>query len=282
MSEYDRSAEDVGNVVMLEHVNVTVPDQQLAALFYISGLGFTRDPYIDFGPRNMWVNAGEQQFHLPQSEAQVLRGTMGVVVPDLDDLHKRLERIAKPLSGTLFRWEKADDHVAVRCPWGNRLRVYGPGRFPPMALGLAYVDMTVPRGCAAGIAGFYETVMDARVMTEPGRTLVTMGPNQQLIFSESDDAADAYDGHHIAIYVADFSGPHRFLDERGLITEESDRFQYRFQAIVDPNGDDDPLFELEHEVRSLSHPMYRRNLVNRNPAISFFSYRKGSEVFTPP
>ena len=50
---------------MLEHVNVTVPDQGLAALFYVTGLGFTRDPYIDFGTFNMWVNLGEQQFHLP-------------------------------------------------------------------------------------------------------------------------------------------------------------------------------------------------------------------------
>ena len=81
---FDRSAEDVGNIVMLEHVNLTVPDQGLAALFYVTGLGFTRDPYIDFGTFNMWVNLGEQQFHLPKSQAQVFRGRITVVVPDLD------------------------------------------------------------------------------------------------------------------------------------------------------------------------------------------------------
>jgi hypothetical protein len=32
--KYDRSAEDLGNIVALEHVNITVPDQQLATLFY--------------------------------------------------------------------------------------------------------------------------------------------------------------------------------------------------------------------------------------------------------
>ena len=62
--EFDRSAEDIGNILNMEHINLTVPDQQIAALFYVSGLGFTRDPYIDFGTFNMWVNAGEQQFHL--------------------------------------------------------------------------------------------------------------------------------------------------------------------------------------------------------------------------
>ena len=49
---YDRSAEDLGNIVLLDHVNVRVPDQRPATLFYIAGLGLTRDPYLlmaDFG-----------------------------------------------------------------------------------------------------------------------------------------------------------------------------------------------------------------------------------------
>ena len=36
--------EDVGNIVLLEHVNVQIPDQALATLFYVMGLGLTRDP----------------------------------------------------------------------------------------------------------------------------------------------------------------------------------------------------------------------------------------------
>ena len=34
---YDRTIEDIGNVVALEHVNTRVPDQQLATLFYVDG-----------------------------------------------------------------------------------------------------------------------------------------------------------------------------------------------------------------------------------------------------
>ena len=41
MLEY--ATEDVGNIVLLEHVNLQVPDQSLASLFYIVGLGLTRD-----------------------------------------------------------------------------------------------------------------------------------------------------------------------------------------------------------------------------------------------
>ena len=33
------SDEDVGNIVLLEHVNLQVPDQTLATIFYIVGLG---------------------------------------------------------------------------------------------------------------------------------------------------------------------------------------------------------------------------------------------------
>jgi hypothetical protein len=43
---FDRGAEDLGNSIHLEHVNVQVPDQRLATLFYVAGLGLTRDPYL--------------------------------------------------------------------------------------------------------------------------------------------------------------------------------------------------------------------------------------------
>lgn len=279
-TNYDRGVEDVGNIVQLEHVNLTVPDQGIAALFYVTGLGFTRDPYIDFGTFNMWVNVGEQQFHLPKADAQKLRGHIGVVVPDLEDLKKRLKFIAKPMADTQFDWEEKDDHIALTCPWGNDIRAYPAGTFPLMDLGMPYVEMQVPPETSAGIARFYTEVLDCPATAEAGIARVKMGSNQEMRFAETDEPIADYDGHHIAVYVANFSAPHRYLAERGLITEESDQHQYRFQAIVDPESGE-TLTEIEHEVRSLSHAMYRRNLVNRNPAVNFFTYRKGSEIFTP-
>ena len=59
------AAEDVGNIVLLEHVNVQSSDQQLATLFYLVGMGFTRDPHMMVGLENMWVNYGRTQVHLP-------------------------------------------------------------------------------------------------------------------------------------------------------------------------------------------------------------------------
>ena len=65
MARLDRAAQNVGNIVLLEHVNVTQPDQGLATLYYVVALGGTRDPYIMVGVDNMWVNYGRTQVHLP-------------------------------------------------------------------------------------------------------------------------------------------------------------------------------------------------------------------------
>ena len=50
--QYDRAAEDVGNIVALEHVNLGIADHGLATVFYMSGLGLTRDPYMMTGIDN--------------------------------------------------------------------------------------------------------------------------------------------------------------------------------------------------------------------------------------
>ena len=278
---FDRAEEDFGNVLNMEHINLTVPDQQLAALFYVTGLGFTRDPYIDFGTFNMWINVGEQQFHLPKRDAQLFRGHIGVVVPDLDDLKRRLDFIDRPMQGSAFDRDEKNDHIALTCPWGNDIRAYGPSF--GTSLGIPFAVLDVAPNTAAGICRFYNDVLDTRAqVVTNGATAaeVTMGGNQRLIFRETDADIPAYDGHHIAIYVSNFSQPHAALDEHGLITEESDQHQYRFQAIVDPeNGE--TLTEIEHEVRSLKHPMFKRFLVNRNPAQSFMNYTHGRDAFVP-
>jgi hypothetical protein len=269
---YDRAAQDVGNIVALEHVNVWVTDQRLATAFYIYGLGFTRDPYLMVNIDNMWVNCGKQQFHLITKPAQVLRGTTGLVVPSLEKLVRRLERVKeqKLLDGTQFAYTVEDKTVLATCPWGNTLRLHAPGpEFPDMSLGMPYVEFTVLPGQADGIARFYARVFEAAATVVPngatGPTArVRVGPSQELRFRETTSTIPAYDGHHIAVYVANFSRAHGWLRDRGLVTEESNPYQYRFNWIADPDSGE-RLFEVEHEVRSLTHPMYMRPLVNRNP-----------------
>ena len=105
---------------------------------------------------------------------------------------------------------------------------------------------------------------------------VSVGPGQELRYRETRDPIPDYDGHHIAIYVADFSGPHQRLLTRGLVSEESDQHQYRFVDLVDLTTGK-AVFALEHEVRSMRHPLYARPLVNRNPAQTNRTYAPGHD-----
>jgi hypothetical protein len=282
VKQYDRAAEDVGNVVALEHVNLGIADQGLATVFYMSGLGLTRDPYMMTGIDNMWVNVGRSQFHLPtMGRAQRLRGRVGLVIPDRAALLQRLDRVKSLLADTRFAFVERADHVETTCPWGNRILCHDPSpRFDGMALGMAYVEFDVPRGTAGGIADFYRSVFATGARVEGAAAHVSVGIGQELIFRESDAVAEAYDGHHIQVYVANFSGPYRGLVERGLLTEESNRHQYRFQHIADPVTGKS-LFEIEHEVRSLRHPMHARPLVNRNPLQTNRAYVPGRDAWVP-
>jgi hypothetical protein len=277
--KFDRAAESTGNIVHLEHVNVTQPDQQLATLYYVVALGGTRDPYIMVGVDNMWVNYGRTQVHLPTREPQVFRGTIGLVVPDLATLKASLQRVQPLLRHTSFTWRESGIHIEATCPWGNRWRCHAPApQFGPIDLGIAYVEFDVPQGSAEGIARFYREVIKTQASVEQGRARVSTGGAQQLVFAETSKPLADYDGHHVAVYIADFSGPYQWLLERGLITLETGEHEWRFQQIVDPR-DARPLFQIEHEVRSMRHPLYARPLVNRNPAISNVAYVAGQESF---
>jgi len=158
---FDRREQDLGNILLLEHVNVRVPDQHAATLFYIAGLGLTRDPYLMTSVTNMWVNLGRSQFHLPTGTPQVLRGHAGIVVPDLGALARRLAAVAKRLDSTRFAFREHNAFIDVTSPWGNRLRCYGPeDRFGRINLGIPYVEFDVPPKTAAGIARFYRETLD--------------------------------------------------------------------------------------------------------------------------
>src|SRR5262249_62028573 len=52
--QFDRSTQDLGNIVNLGHVNVCISDQHLATNYYITGLGLTRDPFLNTGAGNRW------------------------------------------------------------------------------------------------------------------------------------------------------------------------------------------------------------------------------------
>lgn len=278
--------EDASSLVLLEHVNLTIPDQRLATAFYVSALGLTRDPFLMTGVTNMWINIGRSQVHLPQGRPQRLRGHVGLAVGERGALLARLRAARAWLEGTAFGWEEHADRVTVTCPWGNRYDCLdyeasrGGAPWAGLDLGIAYVQLDVPPGSAPPIAAFYREVFGARAEVRESETLpqaiVAIGTHQQLVFAETRAPIADYDGHHIQLYVADFSRPYARLAERGL-TYGEEPHQYRFAEIVDP-ASGAPCFTLEHEVRSLRHPLYARPLVNRNPEQSNRDYRKGADA----
>ena len=149
----------------------------------------------------------------------------------------------------------------------------------------------MPKGAADGIARFYRNVMGAKAAASDegaGKNAngsirearVEVGIGQYLMFRETDHEIPPYDGHHIQIYVADFSGPHAKLLDKELISEESDQHQYRFKDIADPETGE-TLFTIEHEVRSMRHPLFMRPLVNRNPSQSNINYAPGYDAWIP-
>jgi len=283
---FDRGAENLGNITGLEHVNLEIPEQGPASDFYLVGLGLTRDPYMFPGTNNMWVNVGRtSQFHMPTGDALVLRGAIGIVIPSRPELLQRLEMVKDRLKGTKFSYKEHNDYVEAHCPWGNEIRLHEPDveRFGAINLGIPYVEFDVPTGTAAGIAKFYKEILGAKtkVKTNGNKAAhIAVGLKQELIFRETDKALAEYDGHHIQVYVEDFGKPHDKLAKHDLITEESDRCQYRFEDIIDLDTGK-VLFKIEHEIRSVTHPLYLRPLVNRNPAQTNRTYSLGGDNWNP-
>jgi hypothetical protein len=283
--QYDRAAQDLGNIINIGHVNVCITDQHLATRYYVTGLGLTRDPFLNTGTGNMWINVGMAKFHLPMGQPDVLRGITGLVVPDRAALLDRLAQVRKPLEGTKFDFRESNDCVETVCPWGNRINVHAPdeARFGRIALGMPYIEFEVRPGTAEGIARFSREIMGAPsevINNGSGRKArVQAGEKQYLYFRETDGPEKPYDKHHAQIFITDFSGPYRKLLKLGLISKETNEYEYRFKDIVDLDTRD-VLFTVEHEVRSQTHPMFGRPLLNRNPAVTNRNYKPGHDAIS--
>ena len=203
MPKFDR-AEDLGNSIHLEHVNVRVPDQHLATLFYVTGLGLTRDPYLMTSDDNMWVNVGRSQFHLPSGKAQVLRGHIGLVIWGRKALLDRLASIAHKLRGTAFAFREHNDHVEATCPWGNRMRCFEPDA---RAGRITSEPMSSSRCRRAPQCHLRVLPKDHGNAGRADATVASVKTARTSISFQETDRAAEYDGHHVQIYITNFPAP---------------------------------------------------------------------------
>ena len=260
---------EIGAVAQFEHVNYRVPEHGPAMLFFCEGLGFTRDPSRMVGTRNMWINAGRQQFHMPRGEAKPFPGEVGVSVPDIKATHRNLKRISRELKGTEFSMKEVGNMLTLSSPWGHILRVHQAGELSGrMPQAISYVNFWVPVGTAKPIAEFYEKMVFApSKVSKRGRyamATVTVGANQHFHFVEKPDFEPVEHPNHVAIYVTRYQEMYAQFKAKKLLMRPDVEEQFRFEKIANPRTGK-VVFSYEHEVRSLYHPDYLKPLANRVP-----------------
>ena len=260
---------EIGAVTHFEHVNFSVPDQGPAMLFFCEGLGFTRDPTRMVGTRNMWINAGRQQFHMPRGEAIPFPGEVGVSVKDIKRVHRNMKRIACELKGTEFSIKEVGKTLTCTSPWGHVLRVHQAGQLSGrMPQAISYVNFWVPVGTAKTIADFYEKMVYAPTeVAKRGKhamAVVTVGANQHFHFIERPDYESVDHPNHVAIYVTRYREMYRQFKAKKMLMRPDVEEQFRFEKIFNPRSGK-IVFSFEHEVRSLYHPDYLKPLTNRVP-----------------
>ncbi|KAK3256211.1 hypothetical protein CYMTET_34641, partial [Cymbomonas tetramitiformis] len=132
-------------IVLLEHLNINIPDKTQGKTFYLDALGCAEDPRAESIMKRtqdaggtmldmIWANQGLQQIHLPIGEPedpiQIVRGVVGLSFPNLKALECRLSGVEKSLSGTEFDWNlercglTGENVLAITCPFGNRFNAH--------------------------------------------------------------------------------------------------------------------------------------------------------------
>ena len=280
MQKFDRAAEDLGNSIHLEHVNVQVPDQRLAQLFYAVGLGLTRDPYLMVSDTNMWINVGRSQFHLPSGKAQVLRGHTGTGDPGRDALLARLAARRQETRRHEIR-RSASTMTTWRRPVRGAIACAATSRTPRASGASRSASLTWNSTCRSAArkrsrpsirdhggprAGAERRRHGRAGADRQGPVPAVPRDRRTAAGVRRPSRADVHRGFLRALSAA---------EERNLISLEDNQYQYRFQDIVDLDKRHEQLFTVEHEVRSFTHPMCLRPLVNRNPAVSNRNYANG-------
>lgn len=242
---------DLGGIAWMEHINLVIGDKETAEYFYINFLGCTRDDSKSFH-----VNMGQQQFHLAETGelSQVIAGSLGIVVPSLDNIRQRVPDAQKVLHDTLFCVvEDSSSTMSVICPWGNLFHLYSVEesiQYPvgesaqKMAIlhspggeygsermsvrgqpGIRYIEVACPPQKSAAVGSFYRKLLNCEVMEAEFAgnkcAVVCFGSGVHVVFVESYELSQVHvsrmAGVHLCIYVLGFRDLYVSLQSQGLI-----------------------------------------------------------------
>ena len=273
ISNFEVTSPEIGRMLHMDHVNFETPDHEMATIFYMNGLGFTRDPYRRADEQNLGVNVGRQQFHLPKRGecTPPFYGVVGLVVPDIDGIKQRLELLNDlgKFKGTPYGWLEEGNTVLITSPFGYRLRLHSYGTLDfTKPLGIAYVEVPSPPGKAKRVGNFYEKIVGAPVqISEVGgieAAIISAGPHQEIKFIERE--LDDYNTYsmHISYHVTHYNELRQRLNEHGSLMGLGGGETFFFNKIFDPDTGE-LLMTVQNEVRSLYHPDFMRPLINRWP-----------------
>lgn len=264
---------EIGGILHLDHINFEAPDHDMATVFFIHGLGLTRDPYRRADEQNMGINVGLQQFHLPRrgEKTPPFHGLVGMIVPDIAGIRERFEVLQElgKFKGTSYSWQEEDSSVLLTSPFGFRIRLHANDSVVfSKPLGIKYIEFPAPPGSASAIARFYDQVFRAPTMVcdtdGMPSAIVTAGPHQQIRFLERE--LDSYETFtmHLSYHVTNYNQVRTILGEHGALKGTSRGEVFFFDKVFDPDNGETVL-NLTNEVRSVYHPDFMRPLINRWP-----------------
>jgi catechol 2,3-dioxygenase-like lactoylglutathione lyase family enzyme len=183
--------------LLLEHVNINVPDRAIARAFFCDALGGRENP-VGTNARQLHVNVGVSQFHLPTARS-VADPSPVTVAQHWSGVIELLS--AEPLAAVGERAralgfdarETAGGALAVDGPWASAyvLRAAPAGLADALAtvrghdggagplLALTKATVAVRPGHAPRIAAFYRDVLGLEVEESAGRCAVRFEPAQR-------------------------------------------------------------------------------------------------------
>jgi len=175
-----------GSLALFEHINLNIPDAQVAEEFYVKGLGFRLNP-VSTNDRQVHVNMGVSQLHLPYKQsivnrepveiAQVWRGRVALVTEE-DLAVVRDRALAHKASSATLTEASSTLHGSLRvvCPWGNSyvltkcsasvkssaMSFKGHPGGSSAIVGMPSATHVCPPGSAKKIATFYREILGCR------------------------------------------------------------------------------------------------------------------------